>query len=259
MRSLPSSRSTVPPAPAWQIRPTPICPRPTRTTCTVATQVTAEPAIQLRCIHSWCCISATRRRVRPRPGHISTVISYVLVTAGSTDEVLGIVGTRWSSDPLGAAPSHHRHLLLRWPARRLLPPLPARRGAATPSPHPIGSRRHCVTGVSLLATEPSITYTLVAVPVASLSSGQTGSFSTGSDCGFAAPGPETYASSLCFLDFVCLTPAVDALSTPSGRSSAGKYEVTARSGGQYFAEAIDNSPYTMEFCLLVVELSQPCR
>jgi type II secretory pathway pseudopilin PulG len=60
-----------------------------------------------------------------------------------------------------------------------------------------------VTGVSFAITEPksNYSYTLLAVPAASSSTGQGSVALPTTSCGFATPGTGTYASTLCFADF----------------------------------------------------------
>jgi Tfp pilus assembly protein PilV len=190
-------------------------------------------------------------------GTYQTVISYVRVTtaSSSTDEILrqvctGGIVTAPSSTKVASAdisPTNSPATL------SLISPTSACPSTLSPTTSWVASS--CVTQVAFSALEPasSLSYSLVAVPVASLSSGQTGTLSATSNCGFATAGSGTYAKSLCFLDFSSLVPTEDSSSTPSGPVVNGTSYCSA--GGQYMSAAIDNSPYTMNFCLLVTSLS----
>jgi type II secretory pathway pseudopilin PulG len=88
-----------------------------------------------------------------------------------------------------------------------------------------------VTGVSLAITEPksSYSYTLLAVPAASSSTGQVSTVPLATtSCGFATAGTGPYASTLCFADF-----------TP--------YQ--AGNGCDYLHASLAN--FTLNYCILV--------
>jgi prepilin-type N-terminal cleavage/methylation domain-containing protein len=106
----------------------------------------------------------------------------------------------------------------------------------------------CVAGINFSANEPlsSFKYTLVAVPLASASSGRTVTPTASSNCGFATAGSGTYASSLCFVDFSKLDPA-----WYSSTSSTNPSYAQCPSGGQYLSAVIDYTPFVMSFCLLI--------
>jgi Tfp pilus assembly protein PilV len=109
----------------------------------------------------------------------------------------------------------------------------------------------CVGGVNFSASEPAsaFTYSLVAVPFASASSGKSVTPTSSSDCGFATPGSGTYASSLCFVDFSALIPS-EADST-NGAATYNPVGSNCTRGGQYLTAAIDYTPFAMSFCLLI--------
>jgi len=106
----------------------------------------------------------------------------------------------------------------------------------------------CVAGINFSANEPlsSFKYTLLAVPLASASSGRSVTPTASSNCGFATPGSGTYASSLCFVDFSKLDPA-----WYSSTSSTNPSYAQCPSGGQYLSAVIDYTPFVMSFCLLI--------
>jgi hypothetical protein len=109
----------------------------------------------------------------------------------------------------------------------------------------------CVAGVTFAAVEPAsaFTYSLVAVPFASASSGKSVTLTSSSSCYFATPGSGTYASSLCFVDFTGLVPS-EAAST-NGNASYNPTGSNCTRGGQYISSAIDYTPFVMSFCLLI--------
>jgi hypothetical protein len=109
----------------------------------------------------------------------------------------------------------------------------------------------CVAGVSFSAFEPAsaFTYSLVAVPFVSASSGKSVTLTSSSNCGFATPGSGTYASSLCFVDFSAIVPS-EAAST-NGSASYNPTGSNCTRGGQYLTAAIDYTPFVMSFCLLI--------
>jgi prepilin-type N-terminal cleavage/methylation domain-containing protein len=106
-----------------------------------------------------------------------------------------------------------------------------------------------ITGVTLNITEPTTgrgtdtySYALTALP---RSSGPpnpviTVGNPTATNCGFAAAGTGTYASSLCFVDFSAYNPA-KAYSTTAATSP----------GCQQMAASIPGTSFTMTFCLSV--------
>jgi hypothetical protein len=101
-----------------------------------------------------------------------------------------------------------------------------------------------VGSVCFSANEPAstFTYSLVAVPFASASSGKAVTPTSSSNCGFATPGSGTYASSLCFVDFSALVPSQADSTTATSNCSRG---------GQFLTAAIDYTPFVMSFCLLI--------
>ncbi len=113
----------------------------------------------------------------------------------------------------------------------------------------------CVTGLTLAPSEPEggslkYSYSLLAVPTASASSGKTVNATSTSDCGFATPGSGTYASSLCFVDFSSLVPS------EAATTASNAYDRTdCANGGQYMTVAVDYTPFTMSFCLQITSVS----
>jgi prepilin-type N-terminal cleavage/methylation domain-containing protein len=221
-----------------------------------ASEVTAEPTIQCGTTGE-AGTQLLAVEYGSNTGTYQTVISYVRVATGSTstDEILRQVCTNGnltapSSTSVASAdisPSNGAAVIT-----PVSPPTSA--CPSTLAPTTSWVEASCVTGVSFAANEPasSLSYSLVATPVASLSSGQAGTLSATSDCGFATAGTGTYAKTLCFLDFSTLSPTEDSSTTPSGPTADPTY---CGSGGQYMSAGIDNSPYTIEFCLLVTSLN----
>jgi prepilin-type N-terminal cleavage/methylation domain-containing protein len=106
-----------------------------------------------------------------------------------------------------------------------------------------------VTSITFSITEPasSYSYSLLAVPRASTSSGQVSSISTpAQSCGFATIGTGTYASSLCFADFSAFNPSKYDGSNTSGETTP---QSPAPSSCQQMEDGIAGTDFTLSFCL----------
>ncbi|MGO8859373.1 MAG: hypothetical protein ACLQRH_01180 [Acidimicrobiales bacterium] len=108
-----------------------------------------------------------------------------------------------------------------------------------------------VTGVNMTITEPNTnaglspyTYTLVGVPAANSSYGQSSTLATppSTSCNFATAGTGTYASEMCFVDFTQWNDQ-----TTDGLPTCSQGATTGRLISSYVA----NTPFTLQFCLSV--------
>ena len=112
-----------------------------------------------------------------------------------------------------------------------------------------------VTGVKMSITEPNTaansgnySYTLVGVPAANSSYGQSSTLATPptTSCNFATAGTGTYATEMCFVDFSQWNTQTQAspVGLPTCSQGGG---VTGRLVSSYVA----NTPFTLQFCLSV--------
>jgi Tfp pilus assembly protein PilE len=166
----------------------------------------------------------------PQSSTYQTVVSYVEIRTGSTYSLVRQYCASGASLTPTTSTTVSYDIPNTQPSPRLTPNLD--NTAARSS----WVAAQSVTGVNFVLTEPesNYTYTLDAVPDASLPAGELGSTSTTkptTSCGFATAGTGTYASTLCFVDF----------------TSYNQTMVT--SGGENFAAAVTGTPFTMTFTM----------
>ena len=92
-----------------------------------------------------------------------------------------------------------------------------------------------------LRNSPTYNYQLVGLPSQGVSQGSgttTTVPTTNNNCEFATPGTGTYANQLCFVDFTGLTDTAYSASNPNQC--------------QQMSGQVENTPYTIKFCIAVV-------
>lgn len=103
-----------------------------------------------------------------------------------------------------------------------------------------------ITGVTFAVVEPGSNYSfsLTAVPAASVSSTLAPVLHSSSGCGFALPTTGTYASSLCFVDFTNWNNFGSAPASQKCTPSGG-----AANSGLSMSTNVANTPFILTFCL----------
>ena len=177
-----------------------------------------------------------------------TVVSYVEINKGTTSALV----REYCATGASTNPTSSTTISSDIPASQPAPTITTVSGYSG-SPSQNWATAVGVTGITFSITEPgsNYTYSLTAVPRASTSSSQfAGVVTPTTTCGFATPGTGSYASTLCFANFLgynglpSYNDGYNVVPNP-----AGSPLTPAPSNCQTMTEAISNTPFTLSFCV----------
>ena len=202
-----------------------------------AAQVTTDASISPQ-RKTGALAAAVWRGAHTQSGGYNTVVSYVSETTSNpkVDELVRLYCTSGSLTPV-TAKVVAADVVAPVPSVAVTPVTGSANPACNTTPALTATTSTtswipsaCVTGVSFSPSRRNQwLYTLVAVPIAATSSGQSATAASSTSCGFATPTSGTYASSLCLVDFSSVVPAQAAASYPANQTMAsGELCVHAR-------------------------------